>query len=223
MKSSFYYGNHSLGVAKKVMKYINSLPEFLSPEIITDTRAIGGAIEKIISKELNSLLGDWCSEYSNEFGRKAMADIAFKDKEGFYSIIDIKTHREDTSFNMPNLTSVHRLSQFYESDKSIFVIMMVKYSIEKTRLTVTKIIFLPIEYLDWSCLRIGALGWGQIQLSNSNLITINNGYSRKKWMLQLCDVLDEFYPKEITKINERIHRFSEVKDYWNSKEDIWSE
>lgn len=39
-----------------------------------------------------------------------MADLAFTDKEGIYSVVDVKTHREDTRFNMPNLTSVERLA-----------------------------------------------------------------------------------------------------------------
>ena len=33
--------------------------------------------------------------------------------------------------------------------------------------------FVPIELLDWSCLTLGALGWGQIQIANSNNIVIN--------------------------------------------------
>lgn len=38
-----------------------------------------------------------------------MADLAFKDPDGFYYIVDVKTHRLGTAFNMPNLTSVERL------------------------------------------------------------------------------------------------------------------
>ena len=40
-------------------------------------------------------------------------------------------------------------------------------------------------------------------------------------MLQLCDTLFDFYPKEILKIQARIDRFDEVKEYWESREDIW--
>lgn len=46
-----------------------------------------------------------------------MADLAFTDKEGFYSVVDVKTHRADTKFNMPNLTSVERLARFYSDPK----------------------------------------------------------------------------------------------------------
>ncbi len=48
-----------------------------------------------------------------------MADLAFQDQQGFYYVVDVKTHRTDTKFNMPNLTSVERLARFYEDDKTI--------------------------------------------------------------------------------------------------------
>ena len=151
-----------------------------------------------------------------------MADLAFTDKEGIYSVVDVKTHREDTRFNMPNLTSVERLTRFYESDVNVFSLLMIKYSIEGTKVTASEVLFSPIEFLDWDCLTIGALGWGQIQIANSNNIRVIDQYSRKKWMLQLCEVMAEFYPREIGKIRDRIDRFNTVREYWEAKEDIWA-
>jgi hypothetical protein len=40
-------------------------------------------------------------------------------------------------------------------------------------------------------------------------------------MVELCDTLLEFYPKEISKIGKRVRRFEEVKRTWQSKKDIW--
>lgn len=222
MRSSFYYDGHYLEVAEKIRNLVNSSPDFLSPRTAGSTRATGDAIESLISEKFNTFLGEWCAEYSSDFARRAMADLAFTDREGFYSVVDVKTHREDTKFNMPNLTSVERLARFYESDKNVFSLIMVKYAIDDTKLRATEILFSPIEYLDWDCLIVGALGWGQIQIANSNYIKINNGYSRKKWMLQLCSTMLDFYPKEIQKIKDRMGRFDEVKDYWESREDIWN-
>ena len=126
MKSSFYYDGHYLEVAEKIKDYINNSPDFLSPQTAGSTRATGDAIESLISQRFNAFLEDWCAEYSSDFARRAMADLAFTDKEGFYSIVDVKTHREDTKFNMPNLTSVERLARFYESDKNVFSLLMVE-------------------------------------------------------------------------------------------------
>ena len=41
-------------------------------------------------------------------------------------------------------------------------------------------------------------------------------------MLQLCDVMMEFYPREIGKIEERLQRFEQVKERWEKKEDVWT-
>lgn len=146
-----------------------------------------------------------------------MADLAFSDPAGFYYIVDVKTHRLETHFNMPNLTSVERLARFYEDDNNYFVVLMVNYSITETRAKVSQAHFIPIEFLAWDCLTIGALGWGQIQIANANVIKVNESYSRKKWMLELCDVLLEFYPKEIGKINERMDYFKRIKQQWQKK------
>lgn len=222
MKSSFFYGEHYTTVATAIRDYINSVPDFLSVRTARSTRAAGDAIEELIADTFDTFLGDWCKEYSSTFARRAMADVAFKDKEDFYCVVDVKTHREDTKFNMPNLTSVERLSRFYEDDKNIFALIMVRYKLEGNRVTVTEVNFGPIEFLDWDCLTVGALGWGQIQIANSNRILVNHGYSRKQWMLSLCETLLDFYPKEILKIQERIGRFQEVQSFWESKHDVWA-
>ena len=99
---------------------------------------------------------------------------------------------------------------------------MVAYSIlSGTRIKVEKVSFVPIDFLSWDCLTIGALGWGQIQIANANQIIVNPGYSRKKWMLELCDVLFEFYPREVEKVKGRIEYFKKVKSRWEEKADIW--
>jgi hypothetical protein len=63
------------------------------------------------------------------------------------------------------------------------------------------------------------LGWGQVQIANANVIQVNEGYSRRKWMLQLCDALLEFYPREIGKVKERIEHFRRVKQQWEGKDE----
>jgi hypothetical protein len=221
MRSSFFYNSHYFSVAEKTKEHLNSVPDFLSTQTSGSTRAAGDAIEALIADKFDTLLGDWCKEYSADFARRAMADLAFTDKEGFYCVVDVKTHRVDTKFNMPNLTSVERISRFYEDDKNIFALILVKYSLNGNQVVVAEVDFCPIEFLDWGCLTVGALGWGQIQIANSNRIDINHGFSRKTWMLSLCETMFEFYPKEILKINERMARFQDVRSYWEEKQDIW--
>ena len=91
---------------------------------------------------------------------------------------------------------------------------MIAYKIEGIRAVVEKILFVPIEFLDWNCLTIGALGWGQVQIVSSNRITVNHDYSRKKWMIELCNRLAQFYPKEKAKIAKRIAHFQKLRTQW---------
>jgi hypothetical protein len=148
-----------------------------------------------------------------------MADLAFYDIDDFYYIVDVKTHRTNTKFNMPNLTSVERLARFYEDDSNHFVLLLVSYELQETRAIFTDVKFVPIEFLSWDYLTVGALGWGQIQIANSNRVEVHPQYSRKKWMLELCDALMEFYPKEISKITARMGYFERVQKYWLSRPD----
>lgn len=202
---------------RAIVGLINSQPEFLSSRTAPSTRAVGDAIQEIISEHFQSLLGDRGCDYSTDYARRAMADLAFKDVEGRYYVVDVKTHRLGTKFSMPNLTSVERLTRFYEDDANYFVVLMVAYAVDGTRILAKEAHFVPIEFLSWNCLTIGALGWGQIQIANANVLHIIEGHSRKKWMIELCDALLEFYPKEIAKSEERLAHFRRVKLRWQEK------
>ena len=219
MKKSqiFYSSTHREEIEKRLKKLLNEQTDFLSARTINSPRAVGDAIENVIAENFKTILGDLAGEYSSSFARRAMADLAFTDKEGFYYVVDVKTHRLDTKFNMPNLTSVERLSRFYEEDINYFTLLKIDYKINGTRAEIAKVTFAPIEFFDWDCLTIGALGWGQIQIANANVVKIVPKNSRRKWMLELCDTMLEFYPKEIGKIGERIDRFKKIRKVWEKK------
>jgi hypothetical protein len=201
----------------KVRNVINQQPDFLSEDTVGSTRAAGDGIQSIIEDHFESILGEQIGEYSSSFARRAMADLAFKDRLGNYYVVDVKTHRESTAFNMPNLTSVDRLARFYEDDTNFFVMLMVKYAVQGTRVAVGDVHFVPIEHLQWQCLTLGALGTGQIQIADSKHILIDPRPSRRSWMLEFCDAVLAFYPREIAKIKHRITRFEKVREFWLGK------
>lgn len=209
-------------IEASITDMLNAQPDFLTERTAASTRAAGDAIQDILSERFQSLLGDLCVEYSPSFARRAMADLAFTDVDGNYHVVDVKTHRLDTSFNMPNLTSIRRLIRLYEDDSNYFVMLMVKYRLDQTRLIAESVNFAPIEFLAWDCLTIGALGWGQIQIANANRINIVDGYSRRAWMLDLCEAMLEFYPREIAKINDRMGYIESVRQAWRDRADIWT-
>jgi len=219
MKSPIFTSGAFKTIEEKVVRLLNSQADFLSADTSESTRAAGDAIQSIIEDNFEGILGEHGGEYSASFARRAMADLAFKDKPNNYYVVDVKTHREETAFNMPNLTSVDRLARFYEDDANFFVMLMVKYSVTGTKVNVSKVHFVPIEYLKWSCLTLGALGAGQIQIANSKHIEIDSTKSRRSWMLEFCDNVLQFYPREIVKINKRIGKFEKVKEFWLAKKE----
>src|SRR3989338_8803417 len=217
-KSTIFYGNtHRETIERKIKSLLNEQKDFLSARTVNSPRAVGDAIENIIVENFKPILGELAGEFSSTFARRAMADVAFTDKDGYYYVVDVKTHRLDTKFNMPNLTPVERLSRFYEEDVNYFSLLKIDYQIEGTKAIIKHVVFAPIEFFDWDCLTIGALGWWQIQIANANVVNIIPKNSRKKWMLELCDTMLEFYPKEIGKIGERIDHFKKIKKFWQKK------
>lgn len=220
MKSRLFSDDRYLQIQASLKQFLNKQEQFLSGSTVKSTRAAGDAIQDILSENFQLVLGsDVCAKYSSQFARRAMADLAFEDEDGCYYVVDVKTHRLSTKFNMPNLTSVERLSRFYEDDRNHFVILMVAYDIQELTAVIEEVTFVPIEFLAWECLTIGALGWGQIQIANSNFVKILPGRSRKEWMLELCDTLLEFYPREILKIDRRIDRFKRIRAEWETRPD----
>ena len=216
---SLFRSDDSELLETRIAKFLDTNPLTLTPQTANSTRAVGDAIQQLMSDNFAAFLPDEPITYSANFARRAMADLAFTDASDNCYLVDVKTHRVDTAFNMPNLTSVRRICQLYEDDSNFFVILMLRYTIDDTRITVDEVHFVPIEFLKWSCLTIGALGWGQIQIANTNRIEIDRTATRKAWMLELCDAMLEFYPKEIAKINDRIDFASEVRRTWEVRDD----
>lgn len=217
MDNELFDTNRYQEVEQKVAAYLNSRQDYLSVTTVKSTRAVGDAIQDLIAGNFKDILGDFCAEYFGEFGRKGLADLAFRDFKGFYYAVDVKNHRLDTEFNMPNLTSVKRLAAFYKDPQKYFVLLLVSYKIIEDQAVVEKVRFVPIEFLGWDCLTLGALGEGQIQIKKTSNLTLHPGYSRKTWMIELCDKLLKFYPKEISKIQRRIKEFEAIKTYWESQ------
>jgi hypothetical protein len=192
--------------------------QLMNYNTVNSPRAVGDAVQGFLEKDISKCLPkELVAKINTSFARRSMADLAFEDITGNYYVVDIKTHNLNTNFNMPNLTSVERLARFYGDNKNYFLLLVVSYKIGGDQLVFNNCTFVPIEYLDWSCLTLGALGWGQIQIANSNIINLNIENTRKRWMLQLCDALDLFYPNEIAKITQRIDYFKNIREYWENQ------
>jgi hypothetical protein len=201
-----------------ILEIINGQPEFLSARAAMSTRGVGDELQAIVSENLEAILKGKIGDYVGQFERRALADIAFTDSEGLYYAVDVKTHRLDTKFNMPNVTSVRRIAEFYSDDKNVFVTLIIRYSLNATRVLATQVHFAPIEFLSWDCLRIGALGLGQIQIKNANRVELLPGNSRREWMLELCDRVVAYHESEQTRIERQRQYFERVRRSWLERE-----
>jgi len=102
MKSPILTSGAHKKIEQEILRILNNQKDFLSKVTAGSTRAAGDAIQSLIEANFEKILGDLGGEYSDKFARRAMADLAFKDKKENYYVVDVKTHREETSFNMPN-------------------------------------------------------------------------------------------------------------------------
>ena len=205
------------GVESAVKGIVEREEGVLTANTSASTRAAGDAIQRVVSNRFESLLGPDVSTFVPDLPRRAMADFTFSDASGTRFLVDVKTHRVDTAFNMPNLTSVKRLIDLYEDSDVYFMVLMIRYRVEDSRIRVASVHFTPIEWIDWDCLTIGALGWGQIQIADSARVVVNRRLSRQQWMTQLCEALLRFYPTEINKIRKRIEFVELARRRWDER------
>lgn len=205
-------------IQDNLLNLLNSCPDFDNSHIVNSPRAVGDTVQEVLGNKMRGCFPrELIKNFNDGFARRSMADVAFMDYDDNYYVVDIKTHNRDTDFNMPNLTSVERLSRLYEDDKNYFVILLAEYKTANGKIEFDAVRLVPIEHMKWDCLTIGALGWGQIQIANAKIVNIDRSQTRKNWMLQLCDVMDIFYPKEISKIEKRLTYFDKVRKFWESK------
>ena len=204
MKQNFFSKGKHKAVEKKIKNFLNKQKDLLSVSTANSPRAVGDAIQEILEDNFDKFIGSDGKNFNSSFARRAMADLAFEDKDGNYYIIDVKTHRLDTKFNMPNLTSVERLSRFYEDDKNNFTLLLISYGIKNDAIVVKDVHFTPIENLNWECLTIGALGWGQIQIANSNHTVIDRKITRKSNFNLIKDTKEKKNRKDGVRIRSRI-------------------
>jgi hypothetical protein len=204
-------------IAKDILDNLKeNATNIVNSSALSSPRTVGDAVQGYLGKDegLKSILSKYGIEVSSKFGRRAMEDMAFSDSKGNYYAVDVKTHNISTDFNMPNLISVKRLATFYKNnEKNNFCILIVSYKVDHEKINYEECHFKRIESFKWECLTIGALGWGQIQITNANKLKFYDdaNTNRKSWMLQLCKKLSNFYVKEISKINERKTWFDSIE------------
>jgi hypothetical protein len=146
VRSALFYSDAHKLIEQRTAALLQRSPELLSEHTAESTRAVGDAVQAFLSRHFEQSLGELARSYQTDFARRAMADIAFEDQDGMYYLVDIKTHRLDTRFNMPNLTSVERLTRLYEDDRNVFALLIVDYTVIDNALQIAAVRFFQLNF-----------------------------------------------------------------------------
>lgn len=220
MKSYIFYSDEYKTIETKVKDFLNSQDKTVLGLGAT-VREAGDRIKNTLSAQLKDLLNPHVKSFSIPVAARAMSNFTFIDKDGMNYFVDVITHNEDKKFSMPNITSVDRLEKLYQTDKNIFVVLLVDYKPLKTTNFITNVRFLPIEFFSWDSLTIGALGIGQLQIRRASRIVETIKNSRKDWMREFAEHLMVFYAKETGKTAKRLTNAADLLNYWKAKKDVW--
>lgn len=220
LKSELFYGETYKIIEKSIHSYLNEQTKN-DLGISSSVRTVGDKMPEIIKAGFEKILIDFAISFEYPTSRKKNANIVFNGKDGMKYHVDIITHNVETEFNMPNITSVDRLQELYVDNANIFVVLLIDYKPSESEKCIVNVNFIPIEFMSWKCLTIGALGVGQIQIKKASVISKIEKNSRKVWMNEFTERLIEFYVHENLKLGQRLVKANESRVDWQQREDIW--
>ena len=105
---------------------------------------------------------------------------------------------------MPNMVSVARLLNFYQTETNNLAYIFVDYKEENNITEITNITIKLVEELSWDMLAIQNLGKGQLQIKDMNSELIFIEPNREVWVQQLKVNMVEHYNKTIRKFQRYI-------------------
>ena len=181
----------------------NGLDKELTVSESLQHRAVGDLLEadsiELVKRKYPELIREASS-------KRSIDDFSIVDGEK-EMLFDIKTHyiqNVEGAFSMPNLISVKRLKGVLEDPNKTLSYVFVDYTRVGDRLTVEDVTVKQIWELDWSMLRIGALGKGQLQIKDANKELTYTDIGRDKWFEILKEEVRKFYIKQISKTEKEI-------------------
>ena len=181
----------------------NGLDKELTVSESLQHRAVGDLLEADSIKLVKQKYPELIREASS---KRSIDDFSIVDGEK-EMLFDIKTHyiqNVEGAFSMPNLISVKRLKGVLEDPNKTLSYIFVDYTRVGDRLTVEDVTVKQIWELDWSMLRIGALGKGQLQIKDANKELTYTNIGRDKWFEILKEEVRKFYIKQISKTEKEI-------------------
>lgn len=171
----------------------------------SEQRTVGDLIEHQIREICKDLSKSNNFTFVDRRSKKSLEDFTLETVENSSKHIyyfDPKTHDVNADFSMPNLSSIEKLKKLCESNNEDLINIFVSYSIIDNMVNILSIEVKYIWELDFSILRIGSLGKGQLQISNmKNGLTFTNE-GKSTWFENLKKLARSYHDDRIKMIEK---------------------
>jgi hypothetical protein len=198
------------------------MKELILTEIIeklTDFQIQNGSEQRTIGDLVENKVREICKEFSinsnlefiDRRSKKSMEDFTLvSNEDGLKRLyyFDPKTHDIDSDFSMPNLTSVDKLKKLLESEKEELLNIFISYRIDGQTVRILHVDVRYIWELDFSSLRIGSLGKGQLQISDMKKGLLLTEEGKDSWFNKLKNKVREYHISQIKRLEKE-------KEKWN--------
>lgn len=189
-----------------------SILSYLEENLI-DFEIPQGSEQRTVGDLVEYKVREICQKYSIENGikfvdrrsKKSLEDFTLvekKDNIEVYNYFDPKTHDEDADFSMPNLSSVDKLKKLLENPNQNLLNVFVSYKITNNFVSISHIDVRYIWELDFSILRIGSLGKGQLQISDMKKGILLTQEGRDEWYGKLKKLVNTYHVQQIKRIEK---------------------
>jgi hypothetical protein len=168
-------------------------------------RSIADSIEhKVKTILMTTKMYDIIKETLEPRGSKSIEDVTIVGKNDMTFYVDTKTHNVNRKFSMPNLTSVEKLRNLFSHYDTELIYVFVSYSVSDNYVNLLSFDVKYIWEIDVDCLRVGALGLGQLQIKDKNKPLKFVNISKLEWFNKLKTMVNIYHKKQIESIKKEM-------------------
>ena len=204
-----------MNLSKSSLKY-ETMRKLISKELILNMknfmieegakqRSIADSIEhKVKTILMTTKMYDIIKETLEPRGSKSIEDVTIVGKNDMTFYVDTKTHNVNRKFSMPNLTSVEKLRNLFSHYDTELIYVFVSYSVSDNYVNLLSFDVKYIWEIDVDCLRVGALGLGQLQIKDKNKPLKFVNISKLEWFNKLKTMVNIYHKKQIESIKKEM-------------------
>jgi len=115
---------------------------------------------------------------------------------------------------MPNMIACSKVCDLLEEKNNNVLYIIIYYTYTSHYAQIEDIKVIPLESIDWNCLRFGNLGEGQIQIKNTNkpIQIVENANYRENWLLDFVNkyITNQSLIKELKKLRNIRRKYGQV-------------